>query len=77
MLRGAIRSSIYNSIQRIIHYEKVPFGLEQGEFILLSDPLSEEYFNPLYEKYWDDPSFSIKKKDGKNFIDIQYALVQN
>ena len=57
--------------------KKLFSGLEQGEIILpLSDPLSEEYFNPLYEKYWDDPSFSIKKKDGKNFIDIQYALVQ-
>ena len=52
-------------------------GMEQGEHILpLSDPLSEEYLNPLYEKYWEDPSFKIKKKDGKNFLDIQYALIQ-
>ena len=36
----------------------------------------QEFVNPLYEKYEDDPRFTTTDEDGEKMWDLQYAFIQ-
>ena len=36
----------------------------------------QEFVNPLYEKYEDDPRFTFTDEDGEKMWDLQYAFIQ-
>ena len=36
----------------------------------------QEFVNPLYEKYEDDPRFAFTDEDGEKMWDLQYAFIQ-